>query len=131
MTTSDVSKLALRNDSVAQIVEYAASVADERLLVVIRPEKLDGYEQFRVFFGSLDHLQERKASNVVRAHDGGSTTIDFEVDGQAAVASFPVVFENDVFAHGAPSLTLGERDVAIELLSEGDAPEGAAYYCAK
>jgi len=128
---SDVADVKLRQDNIDTVVEYAASVAGERLLVVLRPEKLDSYEQFRVFFGALGHLQERSPSNVSRALDGGSTWINFDVDGQTAEATFPVVFENDVFARGTPTFTLGKSDVAIDLLPEGQAPDGAAYYCAK
>src|SRR6478609_7794919 len=44
-----VADLALRQDRIDVMVEYAATVSGDRLLVVLRPEKLDSYEQFRVF----------------------------------------------------------------------------------
>lgn len=127
MTDSDAKALPIHNYPAEILVEYAATLDDGRQLVVLRPRDFSDYMEFRVFFGPLDHLDERHVSNVTRARDGGSTTIDFEVDGEPSRAAFPVVqLTVDTFAPGTPSLSVGDEDVALSLTTP---PAGAAYYC--
>jgi hypothetical protein len=57
---------------------------------VLRPRDFDDYLEFRVFFGPLEHLDERHVTQVSRRRDGGSTELAFEVDGKPARAAFPV-----------------------------------------
>ena len=111
------------------VVEYAATLSDERRLVVIRPRDFRAYEEFRVFFGPTEHLTERELLELSRARDGGSTSIAFDVDGQEAHASFPVEFVDDVFTAGAPELTIGDSELELTLQLPAQSPEGSRYYC--
>lgn len=131
VSEAELSGYSLRAETLTPVVEYAARVAGERFLIVLRPEHLETYEQFRVFYGSLDYLAERRVDDVSRALDGGSTFIDFEVDGETAQASFPIESENDMFQRGAPSLTLGKSELAIDFLPEDAPPPDAQYYCSR
>jgi hypothetical protein len=96
---------------------------------VLRPQDFESYDEFRVFFGPAEKLSERVVDNVSRARDGGSTYIEFMVDGEVALASFPMEFENETFVRGEPSLTVDDDELSIELMAEGTAPADAAYYC--
>jgi hypothetical protein len=127
MATSDAEGLPIHDYPAEILVEYAAVLEDGRQLVVLRPRDFSDYSEFRVFFGPLEHLDERRVSNVTRARDGGSTNIDFEIDGEPAHAAFPVELVDDTFTPGTPSLAIGERDVTLSLSTP---PAGAEYYCA-
>jgi len=130
VTPSDAKALPIHNYPAEILVEYSAVLADNQQLVVLRPRDFSDYLEFRVFFGPLDHLDERHVTNATRAHDGGSTNIDFEVEGKPAHAAFPVEFIDEAFTPGAPSLTIGDQEVALSLTTPAASPAGAAYYCA-
>jgi hypothetical protein len=131
LTASDAKALPIHDYPAEILVEYSATLDDGRLLVVLRPRDFQDYLELRVFFGPLDHLDERHVSNATRAHDGGSTNIDFEIAGEPAHAAFPVELTGDVFTPGAPSLTIGDQGVALSLEAPPVSPAGAAYYCAQ
>lgn len=131
MAASDAKALAIHDYPAEVLVEYAAELDDGRLLVVLRPRDFSDYLEFRVFLGLPQHLDERPVTNVRRARDGGSTTIDFEVDGQPSQAAFPVELVDDTFTPGAPSLSVGERELGLSLTTTESGPAGATYYCAE
>jgi hypothetical protein len=112
------------------VMEYAAELGDGRALIVLRPR--DGtYEDFRVFLGLPDALAERVVTNVSRARDGGSTTIDFEIGNAAVTASFPVEFDDATMTFKPGPATL-EVDGKVESLTRLDEPPAdAAYTCLK
>jgi hypothetical protein len=124
VTEDDLRAFTARDDTVESFVEYAASVADDRFLVVIRPERYDS-SGYRVFFGPLEHLRERTVTILGQVRS--STMVQFDVDGEVAAAAFPLVFSGSA----EPTLTLGGVEVDIELLPEGELPQGAAYFCSK
>ena len=109
------------------MVEYAAALADGDVMVVTRPRDDWSYEDFRLFLGPMGAVAERKVGNVVRAKDGGSTTITFDLDGSSAVASFPVVFADGGFAPGPATLTVA--GTTTSLTRQGSQPAGATYLC--
>jgi hypothetical protein len=128
LSADDVVALPLHNYPSEIVVEYVAEVEGEELLVVLRPRDLTGYEEFRVFYGKPERLEECPVQNVSRALDGGSTQIDFSVNGDEAVAYFPVELVGGQFTRGAPTLTID--DVGLEIsLSSDDRLEGAGYFC--
>ncbi len=124
----DVRALAVHNYANDIIVEYRATLSDGRLLVVLRPRDFKDFLEFRVFFGTLERLDERQLTSAERALDGGSTFLEFDVDGQLASADFPVGFVDDQFTPGPPTLTLGKTKFDMTLDTPAS-PEGASYYC--
>jgi hypothetical protein len=129
LTPADALKLPLHDYPAEVIVEYAADVADGRLLVVLRPRDFGDYLEFRVFFGPAEHLDERTLLEISRGRDGGSTTLAFDVEGQRATASFPVEFVNDEFTPGPPTLAIDDAEVDITLGSAEQSLDGASFYC--
>jgi hypothetical protein len=124
----DVAGLPLHDYAAEILTEYVANVEDEKLLVVLRPRDFKSYDEFRVFYGTPERLEECPVQNVTRARDGGSTEIDFTVNGDAAVAYFPIEFVDEKFTAGAPTLTVD--DVGLEIsLSSDDSLEEAGYFC--
>jgi hypothetical protein len=111
------------------VVVYAAELADGRHLLVLRPDQLASPEDYRVFFGPSERLQERALTSIERARDGGSTTVDFLVDGEPATAFFPVVLVNEMFERGEPTLTVAGTALDIALTPDGAAPANADYFC--
>ena len=107
-------------------IEYQATLSDGRALLVVRPRDDWTYEDFRVFFGSPDHMVERPVSQVVRFKDGGSTTINFTVDRAAAVASFPVSLTG---VASPPTLTIDATKSNLTLGSTKSPPAGESYFC--
>jgi hypothetical protein len=122
-----VATMPVRNLPGDVVVEYAAALADGDVMVVTRPRDDWSYTDFRLFLGSMGAVAEREVSSVVRARDGGSTTITFDLDGVSAVASFPVVFADGGFAPGPATLTVGGTTTSLTL--HGGALAGASYLC--
>ena len=108
------------------VIEYNATLSDGRALLVVRPRDDWTFQDFRVFFGSPDHMVERPVSQVVRYKDGGSTTIDFTIDGAAAVASFPVSLTG---VAAPPSLTIDATKYTLTLGPTDSAPAAESYLC--
>jgi hypothetical protein len=129
LTAKDARALPIHNYPSEILVEYSAALDDGRLLVVLRPRDFSDYLEFRVFFGPPDHLDERQVTSVIRRRDGGSTDLDFEVDGKPAHAAFPVESTADGFVPGPPSLSIDDQDIALSLSAPATSPAGAAYYC--
>lgn len=128
LSADDVAALALHNYPAEILAEYVANVEDEKLLVVLRPRDFTSYDEFRVFFGTPERLEECPVQNVTRAHDGGSTEIDFSVNGDEAVAYFPIEFVDEKFTPGAPTLTIDDVGLDISLGDSASAGE-AGYFC--
>ena len=105
-------------------VEYFAHLADGRQLVVARPHYNWSYESFRLFLGTADRMAEREVTSVVRAKDGGTTTIQFMLDGAAATALFPSPLEA-----GAPSLAAEGATHTLTLEGAGASPASLSFYC--
>jgi hypothetical protein len=122
-----VASMPVRNLPGEVVVEYAAALADGEVMVVTRPRDDLSYTDFRLFLGPMGAVAERKVNSVVRARDGGSTTITFDLDGTSAVASFPVVFADGGFARGPATLTVGGTTTL--LTRQGAQPAGATYFC--
>ena len=68
-------------------------------------------------------------THVARSRDGGSTTVEFSLDGETALAAFPVVLVDEEFQRGVASLTIKGNDRVLGLEPEGTAPEPASYFC--
>ena len=61
---------------------------------------------------------------LLRQRDGGTTTIELELDGQLAVAYFPAM------ARMQPAtLTQGSQIVELAVSPPGSRPEGLLYFC--
>lgn len=97
-------------------VEYHAVSDAGPEVVVVRPDRYFEYESMRVFV-SLEPgepLVERRVNEVLRQKDGGSTSIEFQMDGEPARAFFPIEFDGAVFEPGREQqLTVGDREYAL------------------
>jgi hypothetical protein len=126
---SEVETKKLRNLPGEIELEYADTLNDGRFLVVDRPRDDWSYEDFRLFLGKLANIEERTVYRVTRAKDGGSTTIEFDLDGTRATAKFPVMFDDSsmTFVPGTPTLVVGGK---TEDLTRLDAkPMNGKYTC--
>jgi hypothetical protein len=126
LVVADVQALKLHDLGGDVAVEYAAELPDGRRLVVVRPRDDWGYEDFRLFLGPPDRVEERKVDSVTRARDGGTTTIRFQLDGVSAEAFFPSplnVDEPATLKHGGQTFTL--------TVTRGTAPTGLQFRCWK
>lgn len=122
-----IAGMPIRNLPGTVVLEYAASLDNGDVLVVARPRDDWSYEDFRLFLGNVGAVTERRVSNVTRMRDGGSTLIDFDLDGQPAQASFPVLFVDGGFAPGPATLTVA--GTTTPLTRQDAAPAGAEYLC--
>jgi len=123
---SQVADLPVADIPAETFIEYNATLPDRRALLVVRPRDDWTYQDFRVFFGTPDHIVERLVFQVVRYTDGGSTTIDFTVDGVVAVASFPMSLTG---VAGPPTLTLAGTEFPLTLGPIVSPPAGYSYFC--
>ena len=90
-----ISTLTIRDLSSQVTVEYFAR-ADADRLVVIRPDSGElVVKDVRLFFGAPDAMQEREVRSFMRYRDGGSTQIDFDIDGSEARVFFPSKLQTD------------------------------------
>ena len=126
VSASQVAALPVANIPAQTFIEYNATIPDGHALLVVRPRDDWTYQDFRVFFGTTDHMAERPADQVVRYHDGGSTTINFTIDGVAAVASFPVSLTG---VAAPPTLTIGAISFPLALGPTDSPPVGYTYSC--
>ena len=124
--SAQVAGLPVANIPAETVIEYNATLSDGRALLVVRPRDDWTYQDFRVFFGSPDHMVERTVSQVVRYQDGGSTTINFTVDGVPAVASFPVSLTG---VAAPPTLTIGATKYTLTLAPIASPPAEYSYFC--
>jgi hypothetical protein len=105
-------------------VEYAAEIPDGRRLVVTRPQDDWGYDDFRLFLGPPERVEERKVNSVQRARDGGTTTISFQIEGAAAEAFIPApqnVNEPATLKYAGQTFTMA--------VTRGTAPAGLQFLC--
>jgi hypothetical protein len=123
---SQVAALLVANMPAETFIEYNATLSDGRALLVVRPRDDWTFQDFRVFFGAPDHMVERTVDQVVRYQDGGSTTINFTVDGVPAVASFPVSLTG---VAAPPTLTIGDTKYTLILGPIASPPAGYSYFC--
>jgi hypothetical protein len=124
LPVADVQALKLHNLGGGVFVEYAAEVPDGRRLVVVRPQDDWSYDDFRLFLGPPDRVEQRKVNSVQRARDGGTTTISFQFNGAAAEAFFPApqnVNEPATLKHVGGIFTLA--------VTRGSAPMGLQFLC--
>jgi hypothetical protein len=126
---SQVAALPVANIPAETFIEYKATLSDGRALLVVRPRDDWTYQDFRVFFGAPDHMAERSVDQVVRYKDGGSTTINFKIDGAAAVASFPVQLSPGGLVKGPATLTIGTTSFPLTLGPTDSQPAGESYFC--
>jgi hypothetical protein len=123
VTEEAVRAMPVQNLANGVIIEYFAALEDGRTLLVTRPERDFGYEDFRLFFGAGGRLIERKVSRVERQRDGGTTEISFELEGAAALAYFPAPMRNE------PSrLSVGGSEWALAPI-DGGLPETLELMC--
>lgn len=128
LAPESVADMPVSNVAAGIELEYVAALEDGRLLVVSRPSEEWSYEDFRAFFGSLEDLTERPVTDVARLTDGGSTTIELEIDGATATASFPIVIVETDFVPGPATLTIAKETHALARLPHA-VPEGAVFHC--
>lgn len=132
---SVVSAFTLRNLPGDVAIEYVADVTDGTALVVTRPAVDWEYTDFRVFYGTDGpSLSERQVLNVLRAKDGGSTEIQFIVDGATYTARFPWVLEpGDGGISGHPGQgTLDKNGVPVAMSQRYPTPttlSGFTFSC--
>lgn len=104
--------------------EYVARTADGRTLAVLGPDPAENYDHYRLFLGS-DELVEHVVASFAREQDGGTTTIEFDVGGEApGIAHFPTPFSPELPA------TLSIDGATDELTTiDASALDGAVYRC--
>ena len=90
-----VRPLEVRNLPALSRVEYAAQVEPDDHLVVLGPEHLESFDDYVLFFGRSDRVSQREVLVFGRGRDGGTTTIDFDLDGETARAHFPNRIQRD------------------------------------
>ncbi len=98
------------------------SVADGRVVLVVSPSVDALYEDFRLFFGPVDHLIERP---LVRVAVGSYSTLVFTVDGQEATA----VFGSPLNTFVTSMLTLDGVSQPLTVASSAMLPAGASFFC--
>jgi hypothetical protein len=113
LPSTSVSAYALENLPGTIDVEYLATLADGRTMVVTRPDVDWSYHDFRVFFGTTP-LRERRVINVSR---GSFTNIVFDLDGAQATAFF-----TSSLAPGASTLTEGTETSELTVAPYGTKP---------
>ena len=84
-----VASFELRNLPGDIVAEYDATTADGHRIFVTRPRVDERYQDFRVFYGTPDRMEERRLVSVMR---GSTTFITFELDGLEQTAVFPSRF---------------------------------------
>ena len=117
-----IAGMPLRNLPGEVHLDYTAETEDGQQLVVTRPADDWDYVDFRLFLGPADAVDERIVHDVGRELDGGTTTIEFDLDGAVATAYFPSPY------HDLP-WTLTIANATTELTRLDAVPDGVAFSC--
>lgn len=125
----EIADMKLRNLPGKVVLEYAAELEDGRLLIVTRPYDDWSYDDFRVFLGPAARIEERVVYQVVRARDGGSTTIEFDLEESHATAAFPVVFDATSMSFEPGPATLSVSGELQDLIRLDEVPGDVEYVC--
>ncbi len=101
----------------ADKLEYVAvarnqDTRDSTYFVVHRPEKDWNYNSFRLHIGKENELREAKVDHVERYRDGGTTNIDYQMNGKDGRLHFPTPFEESA----KPTDTYAGKVVTLENL---------------
>ena len=108
----------VRNREETITIEYLAEIEDGRLLLVTQA---NGLSTIRVFFGPKHEVGERDLSVFARARDGGTTNVEFFVDGELAQAVFPIRCQGrDPFASPPENELLQRNERCPGTLTVGD-----------
>jgi hypothetical protein len=107
-------------------IDFAASLADGRSLVVVAPARDADYQQFRVFLGPSSALAQRAVSNFGSSRSGQrSATVT--IDGAPADLTYLPGGPSALNPNGGPT-TLSTADTTYEL-NEAAVPDDASYLC--
>jgi hypothetical protein len=107
-------------------IDFAASLADGRELVVIAPSRTVDYEQFRVFLGLPAALAQHAVTNFGSLRSG-QRFATVMVDGAPSDLTYLAGGPSAINPNGGPStLTI---DATPYPLTEGPVPAGASYLC--
>ncbi len=98
-TTTEPGSFVIKNFPPASHIEYIASQQNGQYILVTRAEH-DWTGDVAIHYGTPGEMLLRSCVRILRASDGGSTWIDYLLDGKAATAVFRVVFEDTVFRPG-------------------------------
>jgi len=107
------------------VVEYFAHLPDGRALVVTRPSADWSYGDFRLFVGTAERMIQQPVASVQRARDGGTTWIQFTLDGTTAIAFFP----SPLLEGGYPTLDVGGDSLTLALEPAGTSPTNFSFLC--
>jgi hypothetical protein len=119
LDAEDLEDFEVRNLPATGVVEYLGDVEDGRIVVVTRPENYADYSEFRVFLGA-GTLHEHALVGVARELDGGTTTIEFEIEGGIGVVKFPT--------HEPAWLDVGGQVLGVDVGPDVP-PDGVDYRC--
>lgn len=128
----------VRADQFTFRVEYNARIDGEARLIVTAPEEVVDFDAYRLFYGPPDAVDEREVTKFLRYRDGGSTEIQFDLDGDTARAFFPNKIDPSSSTTMGPVATIMDP-VTFEIDGESheiapiprDAPEleGVTFKC--
>jgi hypothetical protein len=107
-------------------VDFAASLADGRSLVVVAPAHDVDYQQFRVFFGPSSALAQRAVSNFGSSRSG-QRLATVTIDGVPADLTYLAGGPSPLNPNGGPT-TLTIANTTYEL-DEATVPDDARYLC--
>lgn len=123
---SSLKGLDVRNLPGYVVVEYNATTQDGGRIVVTRPLDDWTYDDFRVFYGKESQLSERLVLDVLRARDGGTTTIRFDVGESEVTVLFPASLTGTA---DAPTWTEGGVVTELTKLAATDGLDGLSFEC--
>lgn len=97
-------------------IEYLAEVQGGKTIVVTRPEYDWSYEDFKLYYGTAKEMKQLTVLEVLRAQDGGSTWITFQIDSSTAEVAFPVNLTPDGVEWEPATLTIDDQEYAVTRL---------------
>ncbi len=130
LAASDVEHMQKENLPGVMSIEYLAEVENGDIIVVVVPKYDWSYEDFELYYGTPEEMRRCEVSDVLRARDGGSTSITFEKDGSTAEVFFPVNMGSPGAEWEGATLNTGDREYAVTRLAEDAMDVGEfAFVC--
>ena len=119
-----VAAFELRNLPGDIVAEYDATIADGHRIFVTRPKVDWHYEDFRVFYGTPERMEEHR---LVTASRGSTTYITFELDGLEQTAVFPSTLSSPIDT--ARLMSGPTTSQPLTLLTPVSPGEGLTFFC--
>jgi hypothetical protein len=132
LTPSDGRTVSALSASTTQTysLDYAGTELNGDAVVIVAPDHADNYDGFRLFWGPLGALSERRIATFIRGRGlDGATNVTFAVDTGSAVLRYSFPYPPSAGGMSTGALTIGSESAPLSGAAPPLLPDGAQFLC--